>query len=251
MIKKLFIFDLDGTLAESKQPLANDMAETLCRLMQVAHVGIVSGANFGQFENQFIQHLPCLDLFEHLHIMPTNGAQYYSYKKADKEWIQVYSTFLLLDEKMHIIETIKKVLREIDFPMPAVLYGEQIEDRGSQISYSFNGQQAPISVKENFDLDKSKRLMIRDKLLPLLPGFTIAVGGMNTIDIIREGIDKAYAINELSARLQIEKEDIVYLGDAIFPGGNDYAATKAGVETVLVQNPDDTRRKIEDLLHNK
>ena len=49
-MKKLVIFDLDGTLAESKSPVDAEMAELLRGLLAVAKVAIISGGDWPQFE---------------------------------------------------------------------------------------------------------------------------------------------------------------------------------------------------------
>jgi hypothetical protein len=41
---------------------------------------------------------------------------------------------------------------------------------------------------------------------------------------------------------------MIYVGDALFPGGNDYPAIEAGVVSIQVQGPGETRKVVETLL---
>ncbi|MDB2497399.1 hypothetical protein N9X25_09665 [Verrucomicrobiales bacterium] len=49
-MKKLIVFDLDGTLAESKSPLDEEMAALLCLLLSLIKVAIISGGDWTQFK---------------------------------------------------------------------------------------------------------------------------------------------------------------------------------------------------------
>ena len=57
-MKRLIAFDLDGTLAESKRPLSDDMAAALARLLAVADVAVISGGDWPQFAKQVASRLP-------------------------------------------------------------------------------------------------------------------------------------------------------------------------------------------------
>jgi hypothetical protein len=123
-----------------------------------------------------------------------------------------------------------------------------IEDRGSQITFSGLGQQAPIDEKDKWDPDFSKRKKIKAILDPLIPAFSVQMGGATSIDITRPGIDKAYGIRKLRDILNISLKEMIYVGDALFPGGNDYPAEEAGVVSIPVKNPHETKRVIETII---
>ncbi|HTV93063.1 MAG TPA: HAD-IIB family hydrolase, partial [Verrucomicrobiae bacterium] len=131
---------------------------------------------------------------------------------------------------------------------PAQTWGERIEDRGTQVTYSALGQQAPLEAKEAWDPDFAKRKAIAAILAGTLPNFSVRLGGTTSIDVTRLGIDKAYGIHKLRDVLHIPLDRMLYVGDAIFPGGNDYAALQAGVDTVAVRDPEDTKRVIETII---
>src|ERR1044072_926230 len=92
MRRKVIAFDLDGTLAPSKSPLPDRMAELLDELLEKYHVCVISGGKFGQFEKQLLSNLKAGPAnLERLHLMPTCGTRYMKYDAAKAEWEQVYA----------------------------------------------------------------------------------------------------------------------------------------------------------------
>ena len=74
------------------------------------------------------------------------------------------------------------------------------------------------------------------------------LGGTTSVDVTKHGIDKAYGIQKLRDILGIAIEEMIFVGDALFPGGNDYPAKQAGVVSIQVRDPDETKRVIEAIL---
>jgi hypothetical protein len=126
--------------------------------------------------------------------------------------------------------------------------GRGIEDRGSQITFSALGQQAPIEEKEKWDPDFAKRKKMKAALDQLIPEFSVRLGGTTSVDITKLGIDKAYGIRKLRDILGIAIEEMIFIGDALFPGGNDYPAKEAGVVSIQVRDPNETKRVIEAII---
>jgi hydroxymethylpyrimidine pyrophosphatase-like HAD family hydrolase len=48
-MKKLIVFDLDGTLAESKSSLDTEMSTLLHNLIRIVKVAVISGGDWPQF----------------------------------------------------------------------------------------------------------------------------------------------------------------------------------------------------------
>ena len=71
------------------------------------------------------------------------------------------------------------------------------------------------------------------------------MSGSTSIDVTRPGIDKAYGVKKLHETLDIAIADMIFVGDALFPGGNDYPAKQAGAESIRVRDPHETKRVIE------
>jgi phosphomannomutase len=235
-MKDLVAFDLDGTLAESKQPLQEPMGEALANLLDVAHVAVISGGDWPQFEKQVASRLPERADRTKLWLMPTTGTKLYRF---DDEWRAVYAELFEEDEKQKILAAFDESLEATGF-VPEQTWGERIEDRGSQITFSALGQEAPIDAKHSWDPDFAKRKVIQADLRQRLPGLSINMGGATSIDITREGVDKAYGLKKLSDASGIALDKMMFIGDAIFPGGNDYPAEQLGLDVVKVKNVDGT-----------
>jgi len=236
-MKELVAFDLDGTLAESKQALKDDMAEAFADLLGVAHVAVISGGDWPQFQKQVASRLPARADLSRLWLMPTTGTKLYTHRNG--EWGAVYAELFSDAEKENIIAQFNASLDATGF-QPEELWGERIEDRGSQITFSALGQQAPIHAKETWDPDFAKRKIIQADLRTRLPGLAINMGGATSIDITREGVDKGYGLKRLRDESGIALDRMLFIGDAIFPGGNDYPAKEIGLDTVRVRDPQDT-----------
>jgi len=236
-MKQLVAFDLDGTLAESKQAIQEPMQQALTDLLGVAHVAVISGGDWPQFEKQVANNLPDHADREKLWLMPTTGTKLYTYR--DGAWGPVYAELFDDAQKQAIFTAFDAALEATGF-VPEQTWGERIEDRGSQITFSALGQQAPLDAKEHWDPDFAKRKIIQADLRTRLPGMSINMGGATSIDITREGVDKAYGLKKLRDASGIPLDAMMFIGDAIFPGGNDYPAKQLGLDTVRVRDPEET-----------
>ncbi|WEK20344.1 MAG: HAD-IIB family hydrolase [Candidatus Pedobacter colombiensis] len=243
-MKQLIIFDLDGTLAESKAALEPEMAKLLGSLLHVAKVAIISGGAWPQFQKQVLSRLSTDANLSNLSILPTCGTKYYQY---DLDWKQLYAENFTTDEKNKIITNLNAAVKNAVFAT-AQIWGEQIEDRGSQITFSALGQQAPLDAKKNWDPDFARRKIIKAELDKTLPEFSVQMGGATSIDITKPGIDKAYGIHKLRQILKIPIEDMIFIGDALFEGGNDHPARTTGVVCIQVRDPRETESVIEAII---
>ena len=243
-MKKLIVFDLDGTLAPSKSSLDPQTAGLLRDLLDIIKVAVISGGAWTQFEMQLLTDLPKNSLLANLSLLPTCGTKFLQYNGT---WEELYSEDLTAAEKRKIRDSLDRAAGEAGYRAKKV-WGEVIEDRGSQVTYSALGQQAPLAEKEEWDPDFAKRKKITAILETLIPEFSIRIGGATSIDVTKPGIDKAYGIGKLRDTLHLSIKEMIYIGDALFPGGNDYPAKEAGVVSIPVKGPDDTNLVISTIL---
>jgi len=243
-MKKLIVFDLDGTLAESKSSLDAEMSRLLRDLLGIVKAAVISGGDWPQFEKQVLSQLPHDANLANLSILPTCGTKFFRYAG---DWKKIYSEDFTAIEKEKIVSSLKKAVEESGFQAKKV-WGEAIEDRGSQITYSALGQQAPLEEKKKWDSDYAKRKKIKAILDKLIPEFSVRMGGATSVDITKPGIDKAYGIGKLRDVLGISLKEMIFIGDALFPGGNDYPAEEAGVVSIPVRDPHETKRVIETII---
>jgi phosphomannomutase len=243
-MKRLIVFDLDGTLAESKESLDAEMSGLLRDLLGIVKVAVISGGDWPQFEQQLLPNLPHDKRLVNLSLLPTSGTKFFQY---NGDWKKVYSEDFTADEKDKIVSSLKKTLGVAGFKVEKV-WGEIIEDRGSQITFSALGQEAPLEEKDKWDPDFIKRKKIKAILDPLLPEFSVRMGGATSIDVTKPGIDKAYGIRKLRDLLGISLQEMLFIGDALFPGGNDYPAEEAGVVSIAVRGPKETKPVTEAII---
>ena len=243
-MRRLIVFDLDGTLAPSKSPPDAVMAELLHDLLGIVKVAVISGGSWPQFQKQLLAKLPDDQRLANLYLLPTCGTQFY---RHEGDWMRVYAEDLSADEKRKILTSLQSALDLTGFA-PERVWGEVIEDRGSQITLSALGQQAPLEEKERWDPDFSKRKQIAAVLDTLIPEFSVRMGGATSIDVTKPGIDKAYGIRKLRDLLSIPIGEMIFIGDALFEGGNDYPAEQAGVDCIPVRGPDETKVVIETII---
>jgi phosphomannomutase len=248
MIPKIIIFDLDGTLAESKQPLTKEMAMLVAKLLGTTKIAIVSGGALPQFRKQVVARLPNDANFANLYLLPTSGAALYEFQNGN--WNKIYEERLSEKEAGTIETAMREAAREtgiIDFSKPA--YGERIEYRGGDVTLSALGQDAPIAEKKMWDPNHEKRHALQKAIAERLPEFSVGMGGATSIDVSKRDIDKAYGIRQLCKRLGIPESEALYVGDELEAGGNDEAVYKTSAQTKSVVNPAETEKFIESMLN--
>jgi len=241
---KLVVFDLDGTLAPSKSHIDSIMAKLLSQLLTVAKVAVISGGRYSQFQEQFLSRLTIASNLKHnLFLFPTTATSFFRYRVG---WRKVYAHNLTLREKQKIKRAFHEVFGANNYSQPTHHYGQIIEDRDTQITFSALGQKAPVSAKEKWNKKyNSLRLVLRRELQKLLPEFEVRSGGLTSIDVTKKGIDKTYGIRQIEKHLKIPRSVMLFVGDAIYIGGNDYAAVKTGVRYLKVDSPKETKKFIQ------
>lgn len=255
-MKKLIAFDLDGTLAPSKSAMTDKMDGLLCRLLDNFEVCVISGGKFAQFEKQLLNGLHATpSQLQRLHLMPTCGTQYYVYDLAKSDWRRVYAELLTEPEKQKISNALVKAFKDLGYAAKKT-YGEVVEDRESQITYSVLGQdivdelgEEGLRLKYAWDPDDHKKQAVRDYVAPLIPEFEVRVGGVTSIDVTKPGIDKAYGMQRLMEEMAIGKSDILFLGDRVRPGGNDYPVQEYGIDSLEVSDHHNTEQLLTGILH--
>ncbi len=252
--KDLVVFDMDGTLTPSKSIADREMIGLLLRLLAVKHVAVIGGGKYSLFKEQLLEQLPRHDArLGNLFLFPTTSNAFYRYHGT---WKNVYALKLSKREKAQIRKAFAAVLKEVRYVRPKKVYGVTLEDRGTQMSFSPLGQDVVavlgkkgIRMKEEWKKQNNPlRFKIARLLAKKLPKLEVRVGGLTTIDITRKGIDKAYGVRQIEKHLNVPIKKMVFVGDALYPGGNDYAARKTGVQCIAVRGPKDTKKIIKNIL---
>ena len=244
---KLVAFDLDGTLAESKMEISREMVFLLESLQEKFEICIITGGKEEQILTQVVNRLGSLINLEKFHLMPTCGSKYLRF--LDGDWTVIYENSIPEKTRSEIIFSMEQVAKDLAL-WEEEPYGDIIEDRICQITFSALGQKAPIEEKEKWDPSGSKKILLRDRLSLLFPDLEVKTGGTTSIDVTLKGMDKAYGVNQLLHNLGLEKNEIIFVGDRLEKNGNDYPVMSTGVATKGVKSLKETEEFIRNYLLN-
>ncbi len=249
MAKKVLAFDLDGTLAVTKSPLTDRMGEILTKLLDNYDICIISGGGYEQFVLQVTNRLESSPIqLRRLHLMPTCGTRYYRYNETGREWDLQYAEDLKPAEKKAIFKALEEGAKELGYweKKPT---GDIIEDRLSQVTFSALGQQASAADKHAWDPKGIKKAKLRDVVAAKLPGLEVRVGGTTSIDVTKANIDKAHGMRKLIDTLDVSRDEILFFGDQLQEGGNDYPVRAMGIDSIQVDGWEDTLRCLEAIYY--
>lgn len=244
---RLVAFDLDDTLAPSKSAISPRMGELLLALAERVDVAIISGGQLQQFTAQVVDRLPEADAasLDRFHLLPTCGTQYY---RIEGDGIRtVYAHALTDDEKQRALTAVEEEARRLGV-WESDTWGDILEDRASQITFSALGQKAPVDAKTAWDPDGAKKNALRDAVAARVPDLEVRSGGSTSVDITRRGIDKAYGMRQLAEQTGIPLDDMLFVGDRLDEHGNDYPVLAMGVTCHAVTGWEDTVTYLEALL---
>lgn len=236
---KHFFFDLDNTLTRSKSHIAPEHKPILRKLMENADVIVVSGH-------------PQQDIRTHLEDL----AGYYVLAQ-NGNFAQVPDGTLLWEHRLKEGQ-VRAAYAFIEKARKYLAYkvrdeNDIFENRGCMIAFSLIGHHENQDIKDAFDPDHAKRTKLFEALhddvaeLEHKANMQILIAGTTNLDIIEKGRTKGYNINKFIKKQGWKKEDCLYVGDALFPGGND--ETVIGViPTKAVKDYRETYEYLESIL---
>ena len=244
-------FDLDGTITESREAIEPYMCDLLSELSRKALVVIISGSSYKNILVQLDLFLKGSDkeVFKNTLLMPANGSQTYFYSKATNEWGLIDITPMPFEVRRHVTDVLEKLIESGDFEVPRVGVGKQIEDRETQIAFAALGIDAPLEQKKLWDPSTEKRKKIVSSITNLLPETAIFIAGTTTIDILPKGINKGDMLEKMLEKRGLKKSDLLFIGDALYEGGNDYEVEKEGFTTIKTSGPKETAEIIKEILN--
>jgi hypothetical protein len=244
---RLVAFDLDDTLAPSKSPIDRRIGDLLIALAERVEVAIISGGQLAQFTAQVVDRLPdaSAEVLSRLHLLPTCGTQYYRLTPDGPQTI--YARSLTDDQKSRALAAVEGEARRLGL-WEAETWGDILEDRGSQITFSALGQKAPVPAKTAWDPTGAKKNTLRSAVAELLPDLEVRSGGSTSVDITERGIDKAYGMRQLADQTGIALGEMLFVGDRLDPDGNDYPVLAMGVACHAVEGWQDTADYLERLI---
>lgn len=231
MPKHIF-FDLDGTLTRSRSLMTDAHQELFRKLCHEKDVVVVTGGQLSQIQNQ----IPAS--FDGEYFVLSQSGNHAIAKNGEILWSERFTP----EQKAGILALVQTIHGDVALPVKDE--NDLVEDRGSQISYSLIGHHEDTGKKEAFDPGAAKRLALLWKYKEAVEalrvlGADVRPGGTTTFDFTVAGKHKGFNILRLIEHEGWKKEDCLYIGDALFEGGND--ETVIGViSTYAVKNPDET-----------
>ena len=208
-----FFFDLDNTLTRSKSHIAPEHTSILKKLISLADVIVVSG----HAEKDIKAHLEGVSGF---YTMGQNG----NVAKMPDGTI-IWERKLSPDQVEAIHRFIAKARTHLAYKVENE--NDIIEDRGAQIAFSLIGHHLNQDIKDAFDPDHAKRKKLLEDLVADVAELRdkhkvdVLIAGTTNLDIIEYGKNKGFNIAAFIEKIGWKKEDCLYIGDALFPGGND------------------------------
>ncbi|MFZ2252941.1 MAG: HAD-IIB family hydrolase [Minisyncoccia bacterium] len=224
--KKHLFFDMDMTIAPARQPILDEMHSLLSSLPH--SIIIVSGQEVPKIDWQS-NNLESIRLGQNgNHAVDADGTLLWNIPLSD----------LHQQEILNHIELLKGLLdhelREEWAP---------IENRGAQITFSPIGNTAPVDIKMGYDPDRKKRNLLLERVPFVSDELIVKIGGSTSLDYIHKDRHKGSNVAKLIAHKGWHKDDCVYFGDGLFPGGNDEA-----VIGVIDTHPVNDHRHTYDIL---
>uniref|UniRef100_A0A0K0DZ22 Phosphomannomutase n=1 Tax=Strongyloides stercoralis TaxID=6248 RepID=A0A0K0DZ22_STRER len=227
--KNLFLFDVDGTLTESRKKISNENCQFWKDLSKDQTLGIVGGSDFGKIcEQMNLSEEELCSTFPY--VFAENGLD------GDVKY-------------QNLINYIFKLFSEIDIPKKR---GNFVELRNGMINISPIGRSCSQEERDEFflyDQEHNVRRMIVEKLKEKFTEYELdfVIGGQISIDVFPLGWDKRYCLKYIEG----EFENIHFFGDKTMPGGNDYAIFNDN-RTIghTVNGPEDTIKQVKDIINN-
>ncbi len=244
--KKFIIADVDDTICESCQLVSDEMAQEMTRLTnQGFQFAFISGT-----KSASLQRMISSKLKKQHHILGTTGTNY-TLVKEDGSTETIYKYSLTDEEKQEILFAFDKLIEKYNIHS-LTTKEDQVQDRDSQITLSAIGRHAPTEAKANYDPDGKIRLEWVKYLKNYLDKnkYHLKIGGTTSVDITKKGFDKEWGIKKFAEHQNIIFDQILFFGDKLYPGGNDYPASKI-VECISVTNPNDTLENLKQIRTKK
>ncbi len=239
------MLDLDETLAPNFQAPDDAMIERIEHMLSRIPVAIITGASYDRVYSHVAARIKP-ELRFNLYLFPTSSAEGYRFK--DGAWHKEYAHEFSQEESEYVLRAIEQSAVDTGILNGYTPRGQQYFNRSTQIAYTFLGIDATQDDKYSWDQDGAKRRHFLEILAKKLPAYEVHIGGRTSIDITKKDITKAHGVGIFSQWTHIPPQAILYIGDALFPGGNDAVVIPTGVHTTHTSGPAETAYLL-DTLH--
>lgn len=230
---KHFIFDIDGTLTESRTKITTEMSIALQELLKKGDVVAITGQGITSMKPQ-LEGAP-----EGIVLMLQSGNS-----------CEYWNNLLTQEQKDRILHHIAIIRTDYSHLFTKVDKEDLIEDRGSQITFSFIGHHAELDIKKAFDPDSTRRIGCLENIPFVDEEICARAAGTTCIDYTLKNGTKGKNLIRLMKLKDWKPEDCVYIGDKISPNGNDGTVIGVIPNLISVNSPEETLEIIKNLYEN-
>ncbi len=245
---KAVLFDLDDTLAPSFESPSAEMVGKLLQVLECLPMAIITGRDFPWMARDFLPQIARSPRIDRFFVFPEGAAQCLQYQKQDSDWKELYSEKLSDEERQKISVAIAESVRETGILEGLPRFGEQLVQKKAMVAFAALGMQVPPDLKYSWDPGNVKRAKLRDAIAARLPEYDVMMGGATSTDVTKKGVNKSYGARWLAERLSLSPSDMVYVGDALYAGGNDYVVIPTGIQVRSTSGPAETLKIVDELL---
>ena len=222
-MKRIFMFDIDGTLTPPRLPMTKEMIEMFKGFCERHRVILVTGSDMSKVVEQVPEEIR--NLVEGIYTCSGNA-----YTVGDE--IIYENEFTPPEELITLLNDWRQYSH---YPVKT---GNHLEHRDGMLNYSTVGRNCTQQQREDYehwDTENGERKILRERILHMFPSLDCAIGGQISIDIYPKGLDKSQSYH----RVKGDNPDhaIIFCGDRLMPGGNDYPFFKAMGENYLSCRP--------------
>ncbi|KAI1788462.1 eukaryotic phosphomannomutase [Ganoderma leucocontextum] len=243
-VKKLVLFDVDGTLTPARQVMSPDIIALLRALRKKVAIGVVGGSDLVKISEQLtVSGSTVTDEFDFT--FAENGLT--AYKLGQQLPSQSFIKFIGEVRYKALANFILHYLADIDLPIKR---GTFIEFRNGMVNVSPIGRNATVQERNEFEAyDKQHgiRAAFVNALKEKFPdyGLTYSIGGQISFDVFPNGWDKTFCLQHVADE---QFEEIHFFGDKTYKGGNDYEIYSDS-RTIghSVKSPTDTMQILKEL----
>lgn len=243
---KVAVFDLDETLAFTLQAPSPEITAGLVTLLARMPLCIMTGRRFQEVQREFLAPFAASPDAERFYLMTSGGSKGFRYEHG--VWSELFSHDLSQTQRDEIRRAIEETISETNVLEGIPCYGERYVDKGTMLTFAMLGYPVPADAKRSWDPGNARRKKFWETLSPKLPAYDVYMGGLSAIDVTLKGVNKASGVRWLSEHLNVAPQDMLYVGDALFEGGNDAVVIPTGIQTRPVSGPPETAKVLDQLL---
>lgn len=211
-LKKIILFDVDGTLTPARLVIEQPMIECLKKLKERYVIGFVGGSDLVKQQEQLEEHVNLFDYW-----FSENGLV--SYKNKVEFHRASFADHLGPANMKRLINFCLRYVADLDIPLKT---GTFFEYRNGLANVSAVGRNCSQKQRIEFVEYNKEHKILENFVAALQKEFadlqlSFSIGGQISFDVFPKGWDKTYCLQFLT-----EFEEIHFFGDKTGEGGNDF-----------------------------